>query len=157
VGRRAFVLSGNLGEPDDRTRYDLPPDQTERFVAGFITEVSGAKYGLRALFGREARDELVHGPGHPGRGVLPGDSGEDAQRAPHDRQKASVHGQTRRNPHRTSLRSANREIFPSGADDIRNELTPVAGAPWPAADIIPVFEQHPESGLLVVQGADVAS
>ena len=33
---------GNLGQPDTRARYDLPPDQIERYVAGFITEVSSA-------------------------------------------------------------------------------------------------------------------
>lgn len=40
AGLRAFVISGNLGQPDGRARYDLPPDQIERFVSGFITEVS---------------------------------------------------------------------------------------------------------------------
>ena len=43
AGLRAFVISGNLGQPDGRARYDLPPDQIERFVAGFIAEVSGAR------------------------------------------------------------------------------------------------------------------
>ena len=43
AGLRAFVISGNLGEPDTRARYDLPPDQIERLVAGFIAEVSGGK------------------------------------------------------------------------------------------------------------------
>jgi 3-keto-L-gulonate-6-phosphate decarboxylase len=43
TGLRAFVISGNLGEPDTRARYDLPPDQIQRFVAGFIAGVSGAK------------------------------------------------------------------------------------------------------------------
>jgi 3-hexulose-6-phosphate synthase len=43
AGLRAFVISGNLGQPDGRARYDLPPDQIERFVAGFIAEVAGAK------------------------------------------------------------------------------------------------------------------
>jgi 3-keto-L-gulonate-6-phosphate decarboxylase len=42
AGLRAFVISGNLGQPDGRARYDLPPDQIERFVAGFIAEVSRA-------------------------------------------------------------------------------------------------------------------
>jgi 3-hexulose-6-phosphate synthase len=42
AGLRAFVISGNLGQPDGRARYDLPPDQIERHVAGFIAEVSGA-------------------------------------------------------------------------------------------------------------------
>jgi 3-keto-L-gulonate-6-phosphate decarboxylase len=42
AGLRAFVISGNLGEPDTRARYDLPPDQIERYVAGFIAEVSSA-------------------------------------------------------------------------------------------------------------------
>jgi 3-keto-L-gulonate-6-phosphate decarboxylase len=40
TGLRAFVISGNLGQPDGRARYDLPPDQIERYVAGFIAEVS---------------------------------------------------------------------------------------------------------------------
>jgi 3-hexulose-6-phosphate synthase len=43
TGLRAFVISGNLGQPDGRARYDLPPDQIERLVAGFIAEVSSAK------------------------------------------------------------------------------------------------------------------
>ena len=42
AGLRAFVISGNLGQPDGRARYDLPPDQIERHVAGFIAAVSGA-------------------------------------------------------------------------------------------------------------------
>ena len=40
VGLRAFVISGNLGQPDTRARYDLPLDQIERHVADFIAEVS---------------------------------------------------------------------------------------------------------------------
>jgi 3-keto-L-gulonate-6-phosphate decarboxylase len=43
AGLRGFVISGNLGEPDSRARYDLPPDQIQRYVAGFIAEVSSAK------------------------------------------------------------------------------------------------------------------
>ena len=43
AGLRAFVISGNLGQADGRARYDLPPDQIERFVGGFIAEVSNAK------------------------------------------------------------------------------------------------------------------
>jgi 3-hexulose-6-phosphate synthase len=42
AGLRAFVISGNLGEPDTRARYDLPPDQIERHIAAFIAAVSGA-------------------------------------------------------------------------------------------------------------------
>jgi len=42
AGLRAFVISGNLGQPDTRARYDLPPAQIERYVAGFIAEVSSA-------------------------------------------------------------------------------------------------------------------
>ena len=42
AGLRAFVISGNLGQPDARARYDLPRDQIERYVAGFIATVSGA-------------------------------------------------------------------------------------------------------------------
>ena len=41
-GLRAFVISGNLGEPDTKARYDLPPDQIQRYIAGFIAGVSGA-------------------------------------------------------------------------------------------------------------------
>jgi 3-hexulose-6-phosphate synthase len=40
AGLRAFVISGNLGQPDTRARYDLPPDQIERLVAAFIADVS---------------------------------------------------------------------------------------------------------------------
>lgn len=43
AGLRCFVISGNLGEPDSRARYDLPPDQIQRLVAAFIAEVSSAK------------------------------------------------------------------------------------------------------------------
>ncbi len=43
AGLRAFVISGNLGQPDGRARYDLPPDQIERHVAAFIAEVSRPK------------------------------------------------------------------------------------------------------------------
>ena len=42
AGLRAFVISGNLGEPDTRARYDLPPDQIQRYVADFIAGVSSA-------------------------------------------------------------------------------------------------------------------
>ena len=42
-GLRAFVISGNLGEPDSRARYDLPPDQIERHVAAFVAGVSKPK------------------------------------------------------------------------------------------------------------------
>ena len=43
AGLRAFVISGNLGQPDTRARYDLPPGQIERHVAEFIAEVSRPK------------------------------------------------------------------------------------------------------------------
>jgi 3-keto-L-gulonate-6-phosphate decarboxylase len=42
AGLRAFVISGNLGQPDTVTRYNLPPAQIESLVAGFIAGVSGA-------------------------------------------------------------------------------------------------------------------
>ena len=42
AGLRAFVISGNLGQPDGRASYDLAPDQIQRLVAGFIAEVSSA-------------------------------------------------------------------------------------------------------------------
>lgn len=38
--RRAFVFSGDLGEPDSRARYDLPPDRIQRHVTGVITDGS---------------------------------------------------------------------------------------------------------------------
>ena len=41
-GLRAFVISGNLGQPDGVIRYNLPPAQIEHLVAGFIAEVSSA-------------------------------------------------------------------------------------------------------------------
>ena len=40
AGLRAFVISGNLGQPDTVTRYNLPPGEIERLIAGFIAEVS---------------------------------------------------------------------------------------------------------------------
>jgi 3-hexulose-6-phosphate synthase len=43
AGLRAFVISGNLGQPDGRARYDLPPDQIQGHIADFIAEVSKAK------------------------------------------------------------------------------------------------------------------
>ena len=42
AGLRAFVISGSLGQPDTRARYDLPRDQIERYVADFIAAVSSA-------------------------------------------------------------------------------------------------------------------
>jgi 3-hexulose-6-phosphate synthase len=42
AGLRAFVISGNLGQPDTRARYDLPPAEIQRHVAGFVAEVSSA-------------------------------------------------------------------------------------------------------------------
>ena len=42
AGLRGFVISGNLGQPDTVTRYNLPPAQIERFISGFIAEVSKA-------------------------------------------------------------------------------------------------------------------
>jgi 3-keto-L-gulonate-6-phosphate decarboxylase len=43
AGLRAFVISGNLGQPDSRARYDLPPNEIQRHIAGFIAEVSTIK------------------------------------------------------------------------------------------------------------------
>lgn len=40
AGLRAFVISGNLGQPDTVSRYNLPPAQIERLLAEFIAEVS---------------------------------------------------------------------------------------------------------------------
>jgi 3-keto-L-gulonate-6-phosphate decarboxylase len=42
-GLRCFVISGNLGEPDSRARYDLPSDEIQRLVARFIAGVSSVK------------------------------------------------------------------------------------------------------------------
>jgi 3-hexulose-6-phosphate synthase len=42
AGLRAFVISGNLGQPDTITRYNLPPAEMERLIAAFIAEVSSA-------------------------------------------------------------------------------------------------------------------
>ena len=40
AGLRGFVISGNLGLPDSRARYDLPADEIQRHVAAFISGVS---------------------------------------------------------------------------------------------------------------------
>ena len=40
AGLRAFVISGNLGEPDTRARYDLPPADIQRHISRFIADVS---------------------------------------------------------------------------------------------------------------------
>jgi 3-keto-L-gulonate-6-phosphate decarboxylase len=42
AGLRGFVISGNLGQPDTRARYDLPRDEIQRHVADFIAAVSSA-------------------------------------------------------------------------------------------------------------------
>ena len=42
AGLRAFVISGNMGLPDSNARYNLPPAEIQRLVAGFIAGVSGA-------------------------------------------------------------------------------------------------------------------
>jgi hypothetical protein len=42
AGLHAFVISGNMGLPDGNARYNLPPAEIQRLVAGFIAEVSGA-------------------------------------------------------------------------------------------------------------------
>ncbi len=41
AGLRCFVISGNMGLPDGNVRYNLPPAEIQRLVAGFIAEVSG--------------------------------------------------------------------------------------------------------------------
>jgi 3-keto-L-gulonate-6-phosphate decarboxylase len=43
AGLRAFVISGNLGQPDTKARYDLAPEQIQRHIADFIGEVSGSR------------------------------------------------------------------------------------------------------------------
>jgi 3-hexulose-6-phosphate synthase len=40
AGLRAFVISGNMGQPDGNARYNLPPAEIQRLIAGFISEVS---------------------------------------------------------------------------------------------------------------------
>ena len=40
AGLRAFVISGNMGMPDSNARYNLPPAEMQRLIAGFISEVS---------------------------------------------------------------------------------------------------------------------
>jgi 3-keto-L-gulonate-6-phosphate decarboxylase len=40
AGLRAFVISGNMGQPDSTARYNLPPAEMQRLIAGFIAEVS---------------------------------------------------------------------------------------------------------------------
>ena len=42
AGLRAFVISGNLGQPDAVSRYNLPPAEIERFIADFVAGVSKA-------------------------------------------------------------------------------------------------------------------
>jgi 3-hexulose-6-phosphate synthase len=39
-GLRAFVISGNLGVADAKSRYDLPGDEIERHIRDFIGQVS---------------------------------------------------------------------------------------------------------------------
>lgn len=41
-GLRAFVISGNLGQPDTTARYNLPPAEIQRLIAAFIQQVSAA-------------------------------------------------------------------------------------------------------------------
>jgi 3-hexulose-6-phosphate synthase len=41
-GSRAFVISGNLGLPDAKSRYGLPGDEIKRHIRGFIDQVSAA-------------------------------------------------------------------------------------------------------------------
>jgi 3-hexulose-6-phosphate synthase len=41
-GLRAFVISGNLGLPDAKSRYSLPGDEIERHIRDFIAQVSAA-------------------------------------------------------------------------------------------------------------------
>jgi 3-keto-L-gulonate-6-phosphate decarboxylase len=43
AGLRAFVISGNLGLPDSNARYNLPPAEIQRLIAGFIAEVATAQ------------------------------------------------------------------------------------------------------------------
>ena len=43
-GLRAFVISGNLGLPDAKSRYGLPGDEIERHIRDFID--AGFRRGL---------------------------------------------------------------------------------------------------------------
>src|SRR5262245_35012055 len=66
---RPFVISGNLGEPDTRARYDLPHDQIEQFVARFVAEVSNPKQRLlrcrfRRVYLGVTADDAVFFAGH---------------------------------------------------------------------------------------------
>src|SRR5262249_49937981 len=45
AGLRAFVISGNMGLPDGNARYNLPPAEIQRLVAGFIAGRSGGECG----------------------------------------------------------------------------------------------------------------
>ena len=40
AGLRAFVISGNMGLPGGKSRYNLPPAEIQRLVADFIAQVS---------------------------------------------------------------------------------------------------------------------
>ena len=40
AGLRVFVISANMGQPDGKARYNLPPAEIQRLIAGFISEVS---------------------------------------------------------------------------------------------------------------------
>ena len=42
TGLRAFVISGNMGQPDGNARYNLPAAEMQRLIASFISEVSSA-------------------------------------------------------------------------------------------------------------------
>ncbi|HHY50725.1 MAG TPA: hypothetical protein GYA10_13370 [Alphaproteobacteria bacterium] len=42
AGLRAFVISGNLGQPDAQVRFGLPPAEIEAYVRDFIQQVSDA-------------------------------------------------------------------------------------------------------------------
>jgi 3-hexulose-6-phosphate synthase len=41
AGLRGFVISGNMGLPDGNARYNLPPAEIQRLIAGFIVGVAG--------------------------------------------------------------------------------------------------------------------
>jgi len=41
-GLRAFVISGNLGLADAKSRYGLPGDEIERHIRDFMDQVSAA-------------------------------------------------------------------------------------------------------------------
>jgi len=106
AGLRAFVISGNMGLPDGNARYNLPPAEIQRLVAGRRRE-QGVKGGrvLRAELepGQEVEGLAEVSPmmqtAGDRREVL--EAGRDVPRAlleDHQIEDASVHAGAGRNP-----------------------------------------------------------